>query len=446
MGILLRIVEWIGKGVSGGRYTCGIQRLAGVVVLVSLLSLCLSAALTEVEGNPASRLASIEALVDHGRWRIDDSVFLYVTVDKVQMEDGFYSSKPPLMAAAGAVCYQALSSLTGLSFEHNQRLVVALLRIAMQVLPFLCGLVLAGRFSAARLQQERVWLWGFLSLAMGTFLFGYSATINNHTLASLLVLASLIGTLRLGEERSAGWWLYLGTGLVTCGAVVLDFGAALFALGAAIYLVVRVRRPVCLWFFLGAALPALVHFHLTYRLTGSLLPFYGQDGLYDYPGSYWNRPRDFDALTEPGWVYAFHTLVGHHGLFSMTPLFCWSIPGIVTLMKSPTRKGEGWLIGTVCTATVAVYILLGPRNYGGTAMGMRWLFVLVPLLWYSALVHADRTVLSPRLWTLFKVSVGLGMVHALAALTGPWAVSPWNWLLRWLGLGSVPPYRRWLPG
>ncbi len=50
--------------------------------------------------NPASRYAGMEALVEHGTFAIDDTRLVRATVDKVQWEGHFYSSKPPLRVSA----------------------------------------------------------------------------------------------------------------------------------------------------------------------------------------------------------------------------------------------------------------------------------------------------------------------------------------------------------
>ncbi len=43
------------------------------------------------------------------------------------------------------------------------------------------------------------------------------------------------------------------------------------------------------------------------------------DHWYDYPGSYWTKPRPGVDAGEPSrWVYAFHATLGHHGIFSLT--------------------------------------------------------------------------------------------------------------------------------
>jgi protein-S-isoprenylcysteine O-methyltransferase Ste14 len=49
--------------------------------------------------NESSRLATIEALVEHGTWRIDASPYAHQTGDKMLLDGHYYSEKPPLFAA-----------------------------------------------------------------------------------------------------------------------------------------------------------------------------------------------------------------------------------------------------------------------------------------------------------------------------------------------------------
>ncbi len=47
------------------------------------------------------------------------------------------------------------------------------------------------------------------------------------------------------------------------------------------------------------------------------------DHWYDYPGSYWTKPRPGVDAGEPSRLkYAFQLTIGHHGIFSLTPIWC----------------------------------------------------------------------------------------------------------------------------
>lgn len=439
MNLLDGLTKRVGRLVSGDDLPPTVAAGSVLVLLFSLAGLVLSASTNEVTGNPASRLGTMESLIDHDEWLLDSSIYRYVTVDKVRIGGEFLSSKPPVYAAIGSAAYAGIRMVTGSTMAEAEMATITWLRIVLHVIPFLIGLVLAGRFLRRRTEHDAVWFWGFAAFATGTFIYAYSATINNHALAALLVMAGLAAAVetKSGEDRP---WLWLGAGFTASLAVTMDFGAGVFAISVTALLALNGSKQGLLWFFAGAVGPLVAHFHLTDRLTGSPLPFYGQGELYDYPGSYWNAARDFDALDEPFWTYAFHALIGHHGLLTMTPLFVLAIPGTVLMIRRPTERSIGILTAVVVTATVVIYTVFGPGNYGGTASGMRWFIILAPLLWYAAMRYADaRWSLRWFRWLLGTLIL-LGVAHASAALADPWSVSPWNWLLRVIGLGSVPEF------
>src|SRR5262245_44064961 len=62
--------------------------------------------------NDGSRLSAVEALVDHGTFAIDDSVFVndspsrHGTKDKLFIDGHFYSDKPPVMSLLIAYVYR----------------------------------------------------------------------------------------------------------------------------------------------------------------------------------------------------------------------------------------------------------------------------------------------------------------------------------------------------
>ena len=119
-------------------------------------------------------------------------------------------------------------------------------------------------------------------------------------------------------------------------------------------------------FFLPFALiPLAGHFYTNYKVTGSLEPTYAQKAAYDFPGSYWkidpasgrlvgsktdpatgqvtlNVTNGIDNQYEPWYVYLFHMLVGHHGVFSLSPIFVFTVIGLILLLKQPVNPLKGF--------------------------------------------------------------------------------------------------------
>ena len=128
------------------------------------------------------------------------------------------------------------------------------------------------------------------------------------------------------------------------------------------------------------------------------------DNWYDYPGTHWDRRTvtGLDRGESSPLVYALHCLVGHHGLFSLTPLWllsivgCWlwhsrpghphggSAPREGSVSRSETTTMDRTLALTTALITLIVlaFYLSRPihdRNYGGGTCCLRWLVWLTPL-------------------------------------------------------------------
>src|SRR5262249_37819807 len=123
-----------------------------------------------------------------------------------------------------------------------------------------------------------------------------------------------------------------------------------------------------------------------YLAFGQLRPVYEEFGTksYEYYGSYWTTPLEMDYFNkqpEPYGVYLFHMTFGHHGVFSLTPIFLLSLVGALRLGFARWGKMRvvAWLT-LLLTAALLAFYTWNPkaRNYGGSTQGLRWLFWLIP--------------------------------------------------------------------
>ena len=165
--------------------------------------------------------------------------------------------------------------------------------------------------------------------------------------------------------------------------------AALF--GVLLFLLVLARSPSrTLAFFVPAAiLPCLAFLATQYAALGTFKPVYSEFGspAYNYAGSYWNTPLEFDWFDqhpEPTAVYVFHMLLGHHGVFSLTPIFLFSAYAALRQVVTRGRLATlGLLTGVLSVGMVAFYAWK-THNYGGSTQGLRWLLWLAPF-WLAIL-------------------------------------------------------------
>src|SRR5262249_923438 len=140
----------------------------------------------------------------------------------------------------------------------------------------------------------------------------------------------------------------------TCELPAASFAVALFVL-----LLLKSPRRALLGFAPAALLPVAALLLTNYLAIGELAPAYGtiDSPWYRYEGSHWlvypvQVKRGIDFLNEPKWLYAFHLLFGHHGLFSLTPIVLLSAAGavwaVVKVLRTFLHRKSGllhWLRG-----------------------------------------------------------------------------------------------------
>jgi hypothetical protein len=111
------------------------------------------------------------------------------------------------------------------------------------------------------------------------------------------------------------------------------------------------RKRALTLYLPAAAIPIAFFFLTNYWAIGQLKPAYGEFGgpWYEYEGSHWlNKPGevrhgiDFAYQYENKAAYAFHLLLGHHGLFSLTPIFLLGlVGGVATLVAMARGRASG---------------------------------------------------------------------------------------------------------
>jgi len=422
--------------------------------------------------NDRSRWATIRALVDDGTYVVgkrrnfrdtappyeDTGIIFendYQSLDKVMnpATGEFYSSKPPLLATVLAGEYWVLKKLFGWSLVKDRWNVVCTILITVNVIPFALMLVYMARLIEQFGTTDFGRMFTFTATALGTFLMTFGHTLNNHSPAAYCTVFLIYPLLRVGSTESRGelWVSGFFAGLLA----TLELPAAV--LSVALLMLMLYLRPVrTLCSYLPAVLlPVALLLICNYAALGKLLPAYSDFGgpWYDYPGSHWKKWElvkagqfvpGLDFNQESTGMYAFHLSVGHHGWFSLTPVFLLALVG---LSSQTVRSGGdavkllGRAIGpddkvlslklvgcltVVASATVFAFYLSRTQsyNYGGNTSGPRWLFWLIPLWCLGLLPAADW--LAHRRWgrALAYVCLGVSVLSAYYPAWNPWR-SPW---------------------
>jgi hypothetical protein len=408
-----------------------------------------------------ARVSSDEGIVSESGWG---------TIDKVLIPERqeFFSSKPPLLSTLVAGEYWLLHRGLGWSItDPEQRwAVVPIILLTFNVLPWGVALWLLARLA----ERHGTTDWGrFLVLAaacFATFVSTFAVTLNNHTVAAWSAVFALYPAMRLWEDPTAPFYLWPLAGFFAAFTACTELPAASFAVALFLLLLWRAPGRTLAGFLPAALVPAAAFFLTNYLAIGQLAPAYEKFGgpWYDYEGSYWRRLQetrlgiDAAGMHEGRGAYAFHLLLGHHGVLSLTPIYLLSLVGMVVLLrhlrpalfggkeKATAEAGSrralalaSFLMLGVTVVVVTFYILRDERqrNYGGWTSAARWLIWLMPLWLVTMLPVADW--LARRRWGRAVAYVLLAV--SVLSVSYP-QYSPWRhpWLYNFLQSRGLVEY------
>ena len=410
-----------------------------------------------LSANDRSRLATARALVEHGTYAIDDVIDErgWDTIDMVKHQgtDGqqhLYSSKPPLLATLLAGPYWVIYRTTGATLGDHPyevgRTLLVLLNVIPLVIYFLVMALLAERIGTT--DWSRIFVMG--AATFGTFLTTFAVSINNHLPAAVCAAVVVWCLVRIWYDDEPRLRYFALAGFCSAFAATNELPAlSLFALTGAM-LVWKFPRETLLGFAPPAVVVAAAFFGTNYAAHASLRPPYmhrsvtdPDDNWYDYSytrggkqrDSYWRDPHGIDQGEPSRATYALHATVGHHGIFSLTPIWLLSVWGMFLLAR---RQGALALLIASLSIVCLAFFLARPeidRNYGGMTSGFRWMFWFAPL-WLVALLPAADCL--DRCGTGRGVALLLLAASVMSATYPTW--NPWThpWLYNFLEyLGAV---------
>ncbi len=107
--------------------------------------------------------------------------------------------------------------------------------------------------------------------------------------------------------------------------------------------------------------------------------------VYSFPGSIWQTPLELDWFNEhpePSRVYLFHMTFGHHGIFSLTPIFLFSAWGGMRLLGGRRLLTLCIVLTLLTTVGLGAYYLRDTEAWapGGSMFSYSWLLMSIPIL------------------------------------------------------------------
>ncbi len=194
--------------------------------------------------------------------------------------------------------------------------------------------------------------WGRLFMmagtAFGTFLTTYAVSINNHVLGAASAAVALWAYVQIVDGRRKLRYFVLA-GLAGAFTAANELPALAFLALLAAALLYLAPKPTLAAFLPAALVIVAAHFGTNYLAHGTLREPYSHWNdwyMYSYEingkvrESYWKNPQGIDAGEPDLGKYVLHTTVGHHGIFSLTPLWLLSLAGLGMWLARPDRR---WL-------------------------------------------------------------------------------------------------------
>lgn len=427
-----------------------------------------------LSGNDRSRWMAIRSLVEHGTYAID-KVFeepTWDTIDMVQHEgrDGelyLYSSKPPLLITLIAGEYWLIHKLTGATLGTHPYSIGRGMLFTINILPMgLMLLLVAGvcerlfnRISTGDDYQAEHHHWARIfvvaTACFGTLLLPFAVVLNNHLVAAVSASVALYAwaRVRLSGDSQIRWFVLAGLSAGFTAANELPALAFVVLLGCA--LLIWSPKGTIFGYLPAALVVAAAFFGTNYAAHDTWKPPYAhrstddpKENWYEFTytaggqerQSYWSNPQGIDRGEPSEATYALHCLVGHHGLFSLTPVWLLSFAGMVAwvfrggiAITWSARRELAMLVLALSLIVLSFYLfgvrLPRDRNYGGMTSGLRWMFWFTPL-WLATMVPAAAW-LGQRSWGRWLAGLLLAM-SALSAAYPTW--NPWQqpWIYNWL--------------
>jgi hypothetical protein len=339
--------------------------------------------------------------------------------------------------------------LTGATLGERPYEIGRFMLVTVNILPLMLMYVLLARL----VERFGTTDWGrvfvMAGATLGTFLTTFAVVLNNHLVAAVSAAVTLYVLVRIwcDGERRLSYFALAGLAAAFTAANELPAVALLAFVG--LMLIWQARRETLLAFLPAVLVVATAFFGTNYLAHDSLRPPYmhhsatdADDNWYHYTysvngrerPSYWNNPQGIDRGEPSTATYALHVLVGHHGVFSLTPIWLLSLAGMWMWLRSGDRvKREMAALVALLTVICFVFYIAeqspAARNYGGMTSGFRWMFWFTPLWLVVMLPAADRLARTTGGKALALVLLGLSVLSASYPMWNPWTHP---WIYRWL--------------
>lgn len=369
--------------------------------------------------NDASRLATVESLIDRHTFVIDDSIYTSGTLDKLRINGHFYSDKSPVPALLMAGPYWLWQQATGKSAADDSDAFCRLMTLTSSGLAYVVGVwcvFLVGGVVGLGLRARLILT---ASFGLCTVAPVYAQQVNNH-----ILLLGVAGPLMLLLASSPSALRVFLVGLLGGLAYSIDLGVGpplLCCLAG--WVMWRYRTSWAVLLFGFGVLPFFVLHHVVnYQTGGTWKPANAVPEYLDYPGSpftsanmtgSWQHPNPGKFL-----VYSLALLFGKKGFIGHNlPLFL-CLPGAWWLIRRRIAEMPEVLFAVAWMGGTWLMYSAASNNSSGMCYGIRWFVpLLIPAYYLLALVLREWP---EQINVLAILSAGGLLLSMWMMFNGPW--------------------------
>ncbi|MGL6227328.1 MAG: hypothetical protein ACRC10_11975 [Thermoguttaceae bacterium] len=394
-----------------------------------------------LSANDRSRWCTVRALVEpEMRVHDENGRTIWYAIDHVQSQTGWdtidmvkhpvppgnpdapsylFSSKPPLLPTLMSVPYFLLYHLSGgtLSFEKDPYLIVRVSLIILNLLPLAFCWFLMSRLIDRFAQTDWSRYFCMSTLCFGTFASTFVVTLNNHLPGICCLIISLYAVIRILFDQQRQLRYFIIAGLFGSLIVACELPALAYCAGISAALFYIAPRKTLLGLVPMLLLVATGFFATNYIAHQTVTPAYANRDWYDYTyerggkvrESYWRNRIGIDLGEESTYDYFINTTIGHHGIFSLSPIWILSVLGLALAIFQRNDRTLLYAALFILGLSLLCYVFYltrsqVDRNYGGMCAGLRWMFWFIPLWILAMLPMTDR---------LSRFAIGRGLCLTL---------------------------------
>ncbi len=349
--------------------------------------------------NENVRLYMTAAIAEDGTYVIDELRARWGWVNDCAVREGHaYSVKAPatsFLGVPGYWVYYQLTQRTGLAFDRTVAL--AICRVTASILPWLLFLFFFHRFLGRHTSSPLVRDAVFVSLALGSCLYGYGILFMSHTLSAAAAFGAFMLLFDAAHARRISRGRAFLAGLLAAMVTLLEYPGLVASLALTLYALFALRPIARFGFYtLGGLIPTAAMMHFQWRCFGSpfspghlyvesdFLRGRHEEGFFGAVGVQWEAL--YGLLVHPG-----------AGLLPLTPILVFAIYGLWVLVRRPLSRRDGLTcLALLGLTTLGIAVMNNWR--GGWTIGPRYLVVAYPFLGWAALFGLEPVVRrAPRL-------------------------------------------------